>query len=554
MLLLCAALVGCSADASSVDDALALDEGASEVSMQDDVDAGALQDDTAHDDDAPADAAEADDAARVPEIRNLLSEGGSLSTEQMADPEPQRLSESVENLIEAQNGEFACTEAEYSLTKVPERFVALNPNADVLWPGSLVQGKSLGGGVLDPIPVDRAPGSITLTLSSGGGGLFSRTLASPSLSSATQAQNEILAEYEGATPAKFSYSGSSVYSSEQLAVAVDANVQGTNWSASAALAFDSSDTKSRYLIQFTQEYYTMAFTPPNGAAGTFAPHVTAADLAPYTGPSNPIVYVGSVTYGRIFYLLFESSASQMQLEAAIKAAYSAAAISASGSVDASYRKVINESSVKAYGIGGNARDAITAATGSELGSGQGSEQFDVIRTFLTAGANFGPDSPGVPISYTVRHLADLTQVKLALTTEYTAKNCVPVQRGCDGVRDSNAVADRCGVCGGNGQSCYCQPRVIRHDPSGSSAFVTFDVPKNGAGEQPAGSIIEFSNGRWHKLSGLCQAVYWSNVRYQCVSSAGGGYWAAVTGTRVTGDHNCPTSSNNDQQGVRVGLR
>ena len=41
---------------------------------------------------------------------------------------------------------------------------------------------------------------------------------------------------------------------------------------------------------------------------------------PYVGPANPPVYIGSVTYGRIFYLLFESSASQTDLEAAVKAA------------------------------------------------------------------------------------------------------------------------------------------------------------------------------------------------------------------------------------------
>ena len=121
---------------------------------------------------------------------------------------------------------------------MPEKFVALDPNADVLWPGSLVQGKSMAGGILDPVPVKRAPGTITLTLASGGGGPFFKTMPEPSLSAATQAQNEILAAYTGKTPAKFSYSFESIYSSEQLAVAVDGNVEGTNWSAAASLSVD----------------------------------------------------------------------------------------------------------------------------------------------------------------------------------------------------------------------------------------------------------------------------------------------------------------------------
>ncbi len=102
-------------------------------------------------------------------------------------------------------GEPQCKYTDYSLTKVPEKFVALDPNADVLWPGSLVQGKSMAGGILDPVPVKRAPGTITLSLASGGGGPFFKTMPEPSLSAATQAQNEILAAYIGKTPAKFSY-------------------------------------------------------------------------------------------------------------------------------------------------------------------------------------------------------------------------------------------------------------------------------------------------------------------------------------------------------------
>ena len=62
----------------------------------------------------------------------------------------------------------------------------------------------------------------------------------------------------------------------------------------------------------------MAFDPPQGAAGVFAPSVTADDLAPYAAQGNPPVYVSGVTYGRIFYILFESSSSQMDLEAAVK--------------------------------------------------------------------------------------------------------------------------------------------------------------------------------------------------------------------------------------------
>lgn len=452
----------------------------------------------------PTSAPEQQQGDRDAEINALIAGAGHISSDKKADAEPVKIEDkpSVE-IPGANNTTFACTQTEYSLTKVPEKFVALNPNADVLWPGSLVQGKSMAGGILDPIPVKRAPGTITLTLASGGGGPFYKTMDAPSLSSATQAQNEILASYTGATPAKFSYSYTSIYSAEQLRVAVDANVEGTNWSAGASLSVDKSDEKSRFLIQFSQEYFTMAFDPPQGAAGVFAPEVTAKDLEPYAAAGNPPVYVSGVTYGRIFYILFESTASQVELDAAVKGSYSSGAVGGSVNASASWKKVINQSTVKAYGLGGNAELAINAVTGTD--------QFEKIAMFLTKGANFDTNNPGVPISYTIRHLTDSSQVKLSLTTEYTAKNCTPVAMGCDGVKSSTKTVDVCGVCGGDGSTCKgCAATAIRHD-AGNGAFVTFNL---GAGDH--GTRRAFPNGSYYKyIFPECRRVQWASINFVC---------------------------------------
>src|SRR5579872_6168521 len=42
---------------------------------------------------------------------------------------------------------WSCSETGYSLTNEPSKFVVVDPNADVLWPGSLVQGNSLASGL-----------------------------------------------------------------------------------------------------------------------------------------------------------------------------------------------------------------------------------------------------------------------------------------------------------------------------------------------------------------------------------------------------------------------
>jgi thiol-activated cytolysin len=478
--------------------------------------------------DVPGAGAAGETADEAGKINALVRAAGFLTTDKKADAAPVETSKPETLQVPGEGGTtYQCKYTNYSLTKVPEKFVALNPNADVLWPGSLVQGKSMAGGILDPVPVKRAPGTITLTLASGGGGPFFKKMEEPSLSSAIQAQNEILANYTGKTPAKFSYSFESIYSSEQLAVAVDANVEGTNWSAAAALSVDKKDEKSRYLIQFSQEYFTMAFDAPQGAAGVFAPGVTAQDLAPYAAAGNPPVYVSGVTYGRIFYILFESKASSLDLEAAVKGSYSGPSVSAGGSVSASWKTVINESTVKAFGLGGNAELAINAVTGQD--------QFEKIRTFLVSGANFDKDNPGVPISYTIRHLTDASQVKLALTTEYTAKDCVPQAKGCDGVLGSNKVLDTCGVCGGDGTTCdSCAATTIQHRHNG--AYVNFNLGKADHGHEsvfPDGSYYGYS------FPGPCQRVYWNNVRISCQDGA----WRVSPNASLKGDENCFVDKN-----------
>jgi len=478
-----------------------------------------------------------DEGAR---INALVAGAGHLTTDKKADAAPVETSQPKTVQVPGEGGTtYQCKYTDYSLTKVPEKFVALNPNADVLWPGSLVQGKSMAGGILDPVPVKRAPGTITLTLASGGGGPFFKKMEEPSLSAATQAQNEILASYTGKTPAKFSYSFQSIYSSEQLAVAVDANVEGTNWSAAASLSVDKKDEKSRFLIQFSQEYFTMAFDAPQGAAGVFAKGVTAADLAPYAAAGNPPVYVSGVTYGRIFYILFESKASSLDLEAAVKGSYSGPSVSAGGSASASWKKVINESTVKAYGLGGNAELAINAVTGND--------QFEKIRTFLVSGANFDKDNPGVPISYTIRHLTDASQVKLALTTEYTAKDCVPQTTGCDNVLGSGKVLDKCGVCGGNGTTCdACAATTIQSKAGG--AYVNFNVGAGNHGEE-----VVFPDGSYYKYANLlCNRIYWGNVRIACHD----GTWSFSGQQSIKGDKNCFSDSNaswsNDDNSISTG--
>lgn len=324
------------------------------------------------------------------------------------------------------SNQFTCTLQSYRIHKTPSQFVVLNPQADVLWPGSLIQGRSLPDGSLTPVPIkERAPGEITLTMATGSSAPFSASIDQPSLGTTTDAINRIIAQHmNGPTPAKFSYELQDIHSFDQLMVSIAAQAKIMGNEVAASLKFDGGDEKSRVLVSFTQEYYTMAFSPPQGQKGLLGPGVKAQDLEPYVGPGNPMLYMSSVTYGRKFYFLFESTASRKDLAAAIRASLDIGTTPIGGSVEAKYQHIVNNSSVKAYGIGGNAIAAIKAATGAGVPAGK--TKLDLVHNYLLSDANFDQDTPGVPISYTLRNVANGDMVRVDLATDYEAKDCAPV--------------------------------------------------------------------------------------------------------------------------------
>ena len=107
------------------------------------------------------------------------------------------------------NTEWNCKAVKVSASENPEDFAMINPLADVLWPGNLVQGKSLESGVPTNIPVSvskRQPGNISLAIVSSAGTIGApmyRMVDKMQFSSVNQAMNDILRGYDGTGPARY---------------------------------------------------------------------------------------------------------------------------------------------------------------------------------------------------------------------------------------------------------------------------------------------------------------------------------------------------------------
>jgi hypothetical protein len=310
----------------------------------------------------------------------------------------------------------------YSASQNPDTYMMFNPQASVLWPGNLVQGNSIASGVPNSVPIsNRAPGNVTLGIlsgdSAGTANKFYRTIDQFQYSTVNQAMNSILSGYHGGTPAKYSYSMEQVYSASQLNFDLSLGYTGPSVSASGQIGISFSNSKTYFAVKLTQQFFTMVYDDPQGASGVFGPGFTASQLAPYTGAGNPVCYISSVTYGRIYILIYESTASAQDLNAALSFAYNGGVASGNVQSTADFSKVMSQTTAQVIQIGGDPQAGLDAATALS---------YDKINSFLTLGADFSSTNIGEPISYTVKYLKDASLIRMNSVMQYTVTQKTPI--------------------------------------------------------------------------------------------------------------------------------
>lgn len=318
-----------------------------------------------------------------------------------------------------QDGDMFCSYTRFTETARFDQFVSFQPNSATLWPGVIVRGKDAANGVLTPIGVDLAPITFSVSLENIAGSPVGE-MAEPSLSAFREAQNQILSSgVTGATAASLDFEVVEVNSESQLSVAIGA---GVNWPGgpdiAASFDFDSSDQKTKVLVNFTQAYYTVDVDTPTSPADFFAEGTTVDQLEPWMNAESPPLYVQSITYGRRVIFSVQTSRSASEVKAALEASYSAVgAAGGSVSVSAEHKKVLEESTIRAFVLGGSGNDATGAING-----------FDGLVAYIQNGGNYSSESPGAAIAYKLAYL-DNAVTQLAFTTDYSERVCTKNQTG-----------------------------------------------------------------------------------------------------------------------------
>ena len=317
-------------------------------------------------------------------------------------------------------------EERYSMAENTDEFMLPDPWSGTIWPGNLIQGKTLGKTTVpSSVPADskRKPGRISLSIVSGAEDMEKWWVELPmAYSYVNQGMNNLIRDYlkstsSGSSPAATSYKLNIVQSYEEMCVKL--GLSGSGWGAklSTSLGKTFNKNNSYCMVTLYQRFYTMTYDDPAfGFKGVFTDNITASDLEPFTGPGNPICYVSSVSYGRIFVVLYESSESAEELHAAISASYKGAFdINTDLTID--QKKVFNESSVSLMQLGGDPVSGLEVAFQSTAG-----DRNAKLHDFVVGGATFSSTNIATPISFKINQLYNNNVVKMANTTEYTVEN------------------------------------------------------------------------------------------------------------------------------------
>jgi hypothetical protein len=303
-----------------------------------------------------------------------------------------------------------------------DNIVYLGLNDDIIWPGSLVKGIQAHDFVYVPIPVDRAPVTLSISLegSPATGKSITRVVQDPKLSTIRQGIADLLKDaITGSTrvPAKVDFKFQQIYSESQMNRFVGANASYGPAKLSTKFDWNSSTKKNKIIASYKQIYYSIDMDAPKVPADIFAPTNQINDLRFALPAGSMPLYIASVSYGMMAYVFIETDESYERMKWALDAAYSKGIAGVEASLDIEAKNILNSANIQTVVYGGSTAGLKELETG-----------YPGFLNVIKASKDFNANSPGVPLVYKFRHLSDNTLALITLTSQYTLVKQLQLQQ------------------------------------------------------------------------------------------------------------------------------
>jgi len=310
------------------------------------------------------------------------------------------------------SGGYKYTYEKHDVVDNIESIVYLGLNDDIIWPGNLVKGDRAHDFIYEPISVDRAPTTLSISIeSSSTGSSIVQEVKDPKLSTVRQGISDLLKKAitsDTRVPAKVEFSYQQVFSKSQMNLFVQADVSYGAGSLDTQFDWNQVSTKTRILAKYRQIYYSIDVDVPQSPLDFFDPSVTKNDLAAAMGTGSMPLYVAGVSYGMMAIMCIESDYSYKEMKLAIDATYNNGIVDVDLGFGRTAEEVMQSSSIKIIVYGGSTAGLSDLETG-----------LPGFMKVIDASKDFTKDSPGVPLVYKFRHLIDNTLAMVTLTSQYT---------------------------------------------------------------------------------------------------------------------------------------
>ncbi|WP_264538405.1 thiol-activated cytolysin family protein [Flavobacterium sp. N1736] len=299
------------------------------------------------------------------------------------------------------------TEVEKQTTLSPLSIIN-EENLDVIYPGSILRGSSFMNAAYDPLVLKNAFKPVTLSMSLRGDlGMSANIL--PTYSEITNAtnilvnKNKNLIDYN-AVPTYYECQSDEITTENSFKKALDAhlnvNVLGGMVKANFGYTQNSgsTNTKSYVMVKVRQRLYSMTIDPKY-----YADWIDGDISANNFGTHEP-VYVSNVDYGRVAYILIETTKDEAYNNKMVKASVGVALKVVDIGVDVNYseefKSLFAQNKVKVMIVGG------------PIDLGGKVTDYNSFVKFLQSPSSSDLVSSSALISYKIRRLKDNTEVEV----------------------------------------------------------------------------------------------------------------------------------------------
>ena len=298
-----------------------------------------------------------------------------------------------------------------NMTNSTAKIICVGTNSGKIWPGALIQGRSLETGDLELINTKRAPITINVDLPIN---TTFREIETPNSVTLQQAIAEMQIEagqleegsQAGAGTMDFDVVEASSFEQSMLSLGISGGFTDpesqVGLDASANVSHERSTTTHTVAARFVQEKFTVRLADDliPTAADFFSDDMSLQDLEAFSSDwseDNIPMYIESVTYGRVLIFTMESTevTDAQSLSAALKASMDDY-VNVGGGIDNTQKEILKNSTTKIFSAGGTEEGANSAIAG-----------LDWSKFFVPA-----PVSTTVPIAFTVRTLKGKKTVKI----------------------------------------------------------------------------------------------------------------------------------------------